>query len=70
MAIKKNSEESESNIRVIAPSRQDGWYMFTEYDIPESVLKKHAVVISKSEPETFSVLHNQIISKVREIFGI
>lgn len=65
--------ESESKpdemVRVIRPHREDGWFSYTEYEIPLSVLEEQTV-ISKIQPDLFPQMKDQLVWKIRDIFGI
>lgn len=56
--------------RVVLPHREAGWFCFTEYEVPVDLLEKEGKVISKTNPDIFSVFTGQLIEKARNIFGI
>jgi hypothetical protein len=50
--------------------REEGWFIFKEIEIDESILEHQGKVLSKTNPDIFPIFKDQLIIKAREIFGI
>jgi hypothetical protein len=57
-------------VRVVFPHKEEGWYVFSEYEIDESVLKEQGTLISKTNPDIFAIFKDQLLWKVRDILGL
>jgi hypothetical protein len=57
-------------VKIIHPHREEGWFVFTEYEIPLNILEEHGVVLSKTNPDIFAIFKDQVIWKIRDIFGL
>lgn len=67
----KNQRAPQSElVSVILPKREEGWFCFTEYQIPLSVLEKEGKVLTKSTPDLFAIFKDQMIWKVRDLFNL
>jgi hypothetical protein len=66
----KNKSEPSKMVRVVFPHKEEGWYVFSEYEIDESVLKEQGTLISKTNPDIFAIFKDQLLWKVRDILGL
>lgn len=57
-------------VSVILPQRSEGWFCFTEYQIPLAVLEKEGKLVSKTNPDLFAIFKDQMIWKVRDLFNL
>lgn len=62
--------QSDKKRTVISFDRKDGWFVFSTYEIQESLLEKHGKKTSEIDPEIFPVFKDQLVRKVRDIFEI
>ena len=69
-ATKSNNKEKFETVRVLRPHREEGWFCFTEYELPLELLEKEGKVLNKTNPDIFSVFKDQVIEKLRNIFQI
>lgn len=51
-------------------SHEGAAFGVTEYELPESILKKHGIKMSMSEPDIFAIMLMNLTKKAREILGI
>lgn len=66
----KSQTEDDATIKVLAFSKKEGWFVFTEYELPESILKKHGKQVSEMQPDIFPIFKGLLVQKARDIFGI
>lgn len=57
-------------VKVIYPHKEEGWFCFTEYEIPLSMLQNYGKVISKTNPDIFAIFKDQVTYKIRDLFGL
>jgi hypothetical protein len=57
-------------VKVLALTTEEGAYCLTEFEIPREAFLKHAVQVSRSEPDIFAVVVNNLTKKARELLGI
>lgn len=66
----KPIKDKQETVRIVLPHKEEGWFCFTEYELPKDILESEGKVISKTNPDIFSVFTGQLIEKARNIFGI
>jgi hypothetical protein len=57
-------------VKVILLGREEGWFIFKEVEIDDSILEHHGKVVYKTNPDIFPIFKEQLIAKARDIFGI
>jgi len=57
-------------VKVILLTSEGGGYAINEYEILQSLLESNGVLLSKSEPDIFSIAIMNLTKKAREILGI
>jgi hypothetical protein len=57
-------------VKILLLDREEGWFIFKEIEIDESILEHQGKVLSKTNPDIFPIFKDQLIIKAREIFGI
>jgi hypothetical protein len=55
---------------VIYPHKEEGWFCFSEYELPFEVLKEHGKLTAKTNPDIFAIFKDQVTLKVRDILGL
>lgn len=63
-------DEAPKLVKVILPTKEQGWFSFIEIEIDEKVLLSNGKITIKSEPDIFAIFKDQVIVKMREIFKI
>lgn len=64
-------KEHQSNlVKVIKPHREEGWFVFTEYEIDEEILETHGKVIHKTNPDIFAIFKDQLVNRILSIFEL
>lgn len=77
MAVKAKKEEQESikmqKVFIIGKAEDSGYasaFYIKEYEIPENVFNKYAVLKDESNPDIFAIFLNFVTKKFREVLGI
>ncbi len=68
---KQSAKSEEPNIiKILSFAREEGHFCMTEWEIDEELLKKHAKLVYKSQPDIMSIFSGQVVSKVLDIFEL
>ena len=64
------STKKSGPVKVLLLEREEGWFIFKEIELDESILENNGKVIYKTNPDIFPIFKEQLIVKARELFGI
>ena len=67
---KNQKSEPPKLVRVVYPHKEEGWFCFSEYEIDEAVLLSEGKLLSKTNPDIFAIFKDQVMWKIRDIFGL
>lgn len=67
---KPQTDIPEEKIKLLAFTKAEGWFVMEEYELPKSVIEKYGKLVSKTQPDIFAIFKEQVISKIRDFYGI
>lgn len=68
MAKKEEKEQEMTSVFVL--SKEDGWFVLNEIEIPKDLIIKNGKIISKSEPDIFPIFIEHLIKAAKKFYGI